>query len=240
MPKITIVVVVLVSIMVSCKKSSTLDGEIAISGAMKNVMWQGQLDGVINLDTISNTKNLYGLGPLSNLKGELLILDGQFFQSKVLSDSTMLVKKSPKAEAPFFVYGWQQNWKKLDLPKEISTVSSLERWIPTQVGEVNKPFIVKLIGVVSNAKIHIQNLPDNTKVSSPKEAHIGQVNYSIGKEEVTIVGFYSTKHKGIFTHHDSNLHLHLITNDLQKMGHLDDVAFSEMKIFLPTQLYQNN
>jgi acetolactate decarboxylase len=30
---------------------------------MKNVMWKGQLQGVINLDTIQNKNHLYGFGP---------------------------------------------------------------------------------------------------------------------------------------------------------------------------------
>ena len=72
-------------------------------------------------------------------------------------------------------------------------------------------------------------------MSSPKEAHQGQVDYKLNEEHVDIVGFFSTQHKGIFTHHDSYLHLHLITRDRTKMGHLDDVEFDEMKLYLPIQ-----
>ena len=39
-------------------------------------MWKGELSGTINLDTISNKKGLYGLGPESYLTGELLINNG--------------------------------------------------------------------------------------------------------------------------------------------------------------------
>lgn len=37
--------------------------DIQLAGAMKNVMWKGELQGVIDLDTISNRDGLYGLGP---------------------------------------------------------------------------------------------------------------------------------------------------------------------------------
>ena len=64
-------------------------------------------------------------------------------------------------------------------------------------------------------------------------AHQGQTNYRLGKEVVNIIGFYSQKHQGVFTHHDSYLHLHLITKDGRWMGHLDRVSFQDMQLLLP-------
>jgi acetolactate decarboxylase len=74
-------------------------------------------------------------------------------------------------------------------------------------------------------------------VSSPDEAHKGQINYELKNEQAYIVGFFSTVHKAIFTHHDTFLHLHLMTTDKQKMGHLDEVLFKKgtMKLYLPTE-----
>ena len=86
-------------------------------------------------------------------------------------------------------------------------------------------------GQVANAIIHVQNFPTGTKVSSPDEAHQGQVNYTIEDRQVEIIGFFSTEHKGVFTHHDSFLHMHLITKDESKMGHLDQLTSGEMKLY---------
>ena len=71
---------------------------------------------------------------------------------------------------------------------------------------LKRPFAFKLSGKVSKAIIHIQNLPKETKVSSPAEAHQGQTNYEIYNESVEIIGFFSTEHKGIFSHHNSKIH----------------------------------
>ena len=76
-------------------------------------------------------------------------------------------------------------------------------------------------------------MPEGTKVSSPDEAHQGQTNYNIANENAEIIGFFSTEHKGVFTHHDSFLHMHLITKDESKMGHLDELEIGEMKLYLP-------
>lgn len=233
------IALLLLIIIVSCKsenkESSTIDTypDIKIVGAMKNVMWKGELGGSINLDTISERKGLYGLGPESYLRGELLVNDGKNYVSKVSSDSTMIVEKTFDVSAPFFVYANVSEWEEIELPKEIVTSKDVEQFIDGKTANNKRPFAFKLIGTVSNAVIHIQNLPEGTKVSSPQEAHQGQTNYSLKNEEVEIIGFFSTEHKGIFTHHDSNIHLHLITKDESKMGHLDEVEIESMTLFLP-------
>ena len=215
------------------KKSLATYNDLTIVGAMKNVMWKGALAGTINLDTIPNKKGLYGLGPQSYLSGELLINNGKSYLSKVTSDSTMQVERTFDVMAPFFVYANVNKWKEIALPNTVKTINDLEKFVQLKTFEIKKPFALKLIGSVSNATIHIQNLPEGTKVSSPDEAHQGQTNYTIQNEAAEIIGFYSTEHQGIFTHHDSFLHLHLITKDALKMGHLDALEIGTMKLYLP-------
>ncbi len=207
--------------------------DIKIVGAMKNVMWKGKLGSSINLDTISDRNGLYGLGPVSYLTGELLINNGKSYVSKVTSDSTMTVEKTFNTSAPFLVYGNVTDWDKMELPANIKTIQDLEKFIDNRTTEFKRPFTFKLVGQVSSAIIHIQNLPEGTKVSSPAEAHQGQTNYNIENEDAEIIGFFSTEHKGVFTHHDSFLHMHLITVDESKMGHLDELEIGEMKLYLP-------
>jgi alpha-acetolactate decarboxylase len=220
------------------KKSETIienQSTVQVVGAMKNVMWKGELAGTINLDTIKNKNGLYGLGPVEYLTGELSIIDGKSYVSTVLTDSTMVVEETYQVKAPFLVYANQINWDAKNLPSDIKTIKELEEFIDKKTSNFKRPFVFKLKGQVSNAEIHIQNLPQGTKVSSPEEAHQGQTNYTLKNSEVEIVGFFSTEHKGVFTHHSSNVHMHLITTDRKKMGHLDDVLFGNgnMKYYLP-------
>lgn len=229
----------LLLLFISCKsdkkENSTIEtySDVKVVDAMKNVMWKGELEGNIQLDTISNTKGLYGIGPESFLTGELLINDGKAYLSKVTSDSTMSVEKTFTVSAPFFVYANVTDWEEITLPETIKTIPDLEKFIDDKTTEFKRPFAYKLSGKVKNAKIHIQNLPKGTKVSSPEEAHQGQTNYELNNEAVDIIGFFSTAHKGIFTHHDSFLHMHLITKDERKMGHLDAMEIDEMLLYLP-------
>lgn len=206
--------------------------DITVRGAMRDVMWKGELQGKFNPDTIQDKNSLYGLGPESYLTGELLINNGKSYVSRVVSDSTMLVEETYDVEAPFFVYGKVNEWTQVELPDTIDGISALERFIDQQTQDRKRPFCFKLTGTVHSAVIHIQNLPEGAKVSSPQEAHQGQKNYHLDNQEVEIIGFFSTQHKGIFTHHDSFLHMHLITADQKIMGHVDQMNFSNDSLVL--------
>lgn len=222
--------------LVSCNstsKETETYPDINIVGAMKNVMWKGELGSSIDLDTVSDKNGLYGLGPESYLTGELLINNGKSYISKVLSDSTMTVEKRFDVSAPFFVYGNVIEWNEIELPSGLKTIQDLEKFMDNNTIDFKRPFAFKLIGKISSAIIHIQNLPEGTKVSSPDDAHQGQTNYNAENEAAEIIGFFSTEHKGVFTHHDTFLHMHLITNDETKMGHLDELEIGEMKLYLP-------
>lgn len=229
---------ILILLLSSCStKTKQTKNDIKIVGEMKNVMWKGQLYGNINLDTISNKEHLYGLGPVEYLSGELMIFDGKSYKSTVLTPSTMKVEETYKAKAPFFGYVNIEKWEEKNLPQNIQTIAELESYLDKNTKSIKRPFMFKLNGIVGTAKIHVVNLPKGSKVSSPDEAHKGQTNFEIENQQVDILGFFSTEHKAIFTHHDTFLHMHLLTNDRTKMGHLDELKLKKgtVKLYLPTE-----
>lgn len=234
------VLLVCFAVLASCndaEKQSTQKPEtypdVQIVGAMRDAMFKGELYSKIDLDTISNKKGLYGLGPQAQMTGELLLFDGKSYVSKVVNDSIMRVEENFETGAPFLVYANVKEWGEVELPNKVDDMKSLESFIDSISMEQKRPFAFKLSGTVSDAIIHIQNLPPGSKVSSPAEAHVGQVKYSLVDEKVDILGFFSTQHKSVFTHHDSFMHLHLITKDRSKMGHLDKVRLGDLKLYLP-------
>lgn len=210
---------------------------VKIVGQMKNVMWKGQLHGSINLDTIANKTDLYGLGPIEYLSGEIVIIDSKSYKSTVVSDTTMKVEETYNIKAPFFSYANITKWTEKTLPDSIQTIQQLELYLNMTTKSISRPFMFKLSGIVEQATIHVVNLPRGSKVSSPDEAHKGQQNYELKNEQSDIIGFFSTDHKSIFTHHDTFLHMHLITANRKEMGHLDKVLFKNgvMKLYVPSE-----
>jgi len=212
------------------------NSNVQIAGAMKNVMWKGELHGTINLDSLSGRKNLYGIGPLEYLRGEIMIMDGKSYQSRVLKRKKMEVKEGFDAKAPFFVYVEVENWQQHILPDSVKTIKQLEDFLTHTTKHLKGPFAFKLSGHMNAAQIHIVNLPEGSEVRSPEDAHEGQENYHIRNKKVDIVGFYSTSHKGVFTHHDSFVHMHLITSDRKIMGHVDRMELGKnVLLFLPVE-----
>lgn len=210
-------------------------GNVLVMGAMCNVMWKGELFGKMNLDTISNREGLYGVGPLEYLRGEILIVDGVNYISTVDEKGDVSVVVNSDVKVPFFVYAnaIESDFVELELPSEIRSISDIEAFIDDATTDRVRPFVFKLHGTVSKANYHIQNLPLGTSVSNPDEAHSGQVKFELHDEEVDIIGFFSTEHQAVFTHHDTFLHMHIITEDRTKMGHLDAVKLENMTISLP-------
>lgn len=224
-------------LLLGCQSNETTpeDNSVKVVGAMKNVMWKGELDGVIELDTIANQKALFGIGPLAYLKGEILLLNGRPYVSRVAEDGTPSVKIEENVTAPFFVYANQSNWKEIRLPENVEDLESIEAYVNDRAAAINEPFLFKIHGNALKATYHIQNLADGSVVTNPSEAHAGQESFTLFNQKVVIVGFYSKSHQGVFTHHDSNMHLHVISSDWKHMGHLDELTLEVQsgKLLMP-------
>lgn len=206
---------------------------VSIVGEMRKVMREGRLEGTIRLDTIAKREHLYGLGPMAYLKGEITVLDGVAYRSVVLPDSSMAVDTTYAMEAPFFGYANIPSWTEATLPDSVRSLADIEQYLDAITKDRKRPFFFRLEGMVADAVIHVVNLPDGAVVTSPDEAHVGQVDYPIKDTEAVLLGFYSTEHKAVFTHHDTFVHIHLITADRSMMGHVDALVLgSGAKLYL--------
>ena len=217
---------VLISIsLLSCSKQQKLNSDVKSVSAMKNVMWKGELSAKIQLDTIQPKDGLFGIGPVEKLSGEITIIDGQTYVSTINAKKQMQVEINSNVGAPFFVYAHAYKFKEIKLPDSITNLTQLNDFL-TKEHDREQAYVFKLEGDIKSGKIHVQNLLPNTQVSSPKEAHQSQVDFEIGETAVEMLGFYSNSSQGIYTHHDTNIHVHLISQDKSMMGHCDEVVFN--------------
>lgn len=211
-----------------------VDGVVRVAGAMRNVMWKGEIEGIIKMDSLARP-GMYGIGPLESLAGELMLFDGMPYYSFVGHDSFMLVDYAHERSAPFFVYAEVREWKQIPIPDSVLNVPSLEHFLDAYTNGYSDPFVFWLEGFVDSAAFHIQNLPAGTVIRSPEDAHTGQVTYVNGRYEVDLLGFFSRKHQGIFTHHDTYIHVHVLTKNREGMGHLEKAHWSPgaMRLYVP-------
>jgi acetolactate decarboxylase len=201
---------------------------IEVVGQMRDVMWRGDLSGKISTDSL-NYPNAYGLGPIENLTGEVLLFEGQTFISKVIDSSAHQVTQVNSIHAPFFVYSKESDFKNISIAQNELSLQSTEELIDSLYVDYDKPLLVRIDGVFQNLTIHSVNLPEGSSVSSPDEAHKGLTKYHYENLSGSMVGFFSRKHKAVFTHHDSYFHAHFISDDRSIMGHVDLVSLNSDK-----------
>ena len=219
-----LLIFILTLVFVSCKNFSNASS-IEVVGQMRDVMWKGDLSGKISTDSLSGP-NAYGLGPIENLKGEVLLFEGQTFISKVIDSVTHQVNQVNSIKAPFFVFSKESDLKAISVGSAELSLKSTEELIDSLYFDYDKPLLIRIDGLFKGITVHSVNLPEGSSVSSPDQAHKGLTQYSYKNLSGSIVGFFSRKHKAIFTHHDSFLHAHFISDDRSVMGHVDSVLFN--------------
>ncbi len=220
-------------------RSALADGPTAISGkgyklwfigAQRETIMNGKLAAALDLNTLADLPHLYGLGPIEQLRGEVTILDSRSALARVAPDGAVNVTDSFDAGVPFFVWAEVPKWIKTPIPAEVRSFEDLERFLP-RAAEANgldaeKPLPFLVTGREDLIEYHILN-----RVGDPPhnmEAHKKiQIVFALARVEATIVGFHSTRHRGVFTPGDSNIHIHFQTPDNSNSGHIQKLEVGD-------------
>lgn len=212
--------------LIACDQKESYKMDIKVSGELRAIMHQGKVDATISTDTL-NLKNLYGLGALDSLSGEVMILNGTVYQSSVINDSLILSADKP-ASACLLIYSHVLSWDTL----AVGNNQDLNALLIEQAKELNliEPFPFILTGTPASVGYHVVNFDAKTDdISNHKESAF---NDQISNEMVSILGFYSTQSKGVYTHHDSDVHMHVIDVNRSIMGHVDNLDLGNGKFYL--------
>jgi len=216
------------------KDKKNIKVKVKYSGALKTIM-SGDIQSVISLDSL-NKKNLYALGAVENLKGEIQIFDSQPSNSYVINDN-LQINDSYNIKASLLVYAVVEEWNTFKI-ENIKTKTDLEDRIfsiaKSNGIDVENPFPFLLEGSIASIDWHVINWKDNDKIHTHKKHKESGLKGNLENKEVQIIGFYSTKHKAVFTHHTTNIHLHFKTKDNTVAGHIDDLLFDNeitLKLF---------
>jgi acetolactate decarboxylase len=230
---------ILILLTISCQnsdKKSTIT-EVKYSGVLRTLM-SGNIQSVISLASLSTKKHLYALGAVENLKGEIQIFDGKPSNSFVV-DSILQIRDSYNLKASLLVYAEVEEWTASEV-SNITTKSDLEELIfetaKSNGINIEKPFPFLLEGTITSLDWHVINWKDTDTIHDHKKHKESGLNGTLNNKYVEILGFYSTKHKAIFTHHTTNVHMHFKTKNKAIAGHIDDLELSEtLTLKLPKQ-----
>ena len=209
------------------------------AGVLKNMMQKGDITAKADLDSLRNRQNLYALGALENLKGEILIMNSQPYISYV-DEGQLIVDGNFDHKATLLVTATVSKWKTVTIPEEITSHDELEAYIESAAKEngidVHAPFPFLLAGKPSSFDWHVINWKEGDTEHS-HEKHVTSGPHGVlTNQEIEILGFYSDSHHAVFTHHTTNMHMHFLLDDGSNAGHVDDILLGQgMKLMLPVE-----
>jgi acetolactate decarboxylase len=188
------------------------------------MMHKGDISAKISLSELKDKPNLYALGAVENLKGEIQVFDGEpliaFASKGKLSFDTSFDKK-----ATLLVYTQVPEWKELTISNTITSYEQLETFIRESAEknglDVEEPFPFLISGKAKSLDWHVIDWKEGDAEHTHKKHIESGPHGTLTDTDIEILGFYSNKHHAIFTHHSTNMHLHFITKDRSIAGHLD-------------------
>ena len=214
-------------------KNTLIQVDVKYYGALKTMMHKGDLSAQVKLSDFAKTKHLYGIGAFENLKGEIQIYNGIPYNTFVL-DSAVAFDKSFDKKAALFVTAVVENWNSFEIPNGIKSHEQLEKHIAlvAQKNNINveEPFPFLINGTIESFDWHVINWK-NGDLEHSHEKHVNSgLNGTIKNRNVELLGFYSNSHHTIFTHHTTNMHIHVKTTDNEIAGHVDGLALGEKMV----------
>jgi alpha-acetolactate decarboxylase/formylmethanofuran dehydrogenase subunit E len=213
-------------------------GVVKSAGAMSETGKTG-FAPTISLDSLKKYPRVFGLGPLGKMQGEITLVDGVPFAGKADLEGNASIQTAWDIEAPFFVYGEVAAWESFPLKGTVTDQSELEKIVETVAlangYDLAEPFAFRIAGTFDHMVTHIVT-PRSADIVGFKEGR-NQENYPHEKESGQLIGFYSQTGRRIYTHHDSNIHMHFINESETFTGHVDKIetSLNGLTLFLPSK-----
>ena len=227
-----IIILLTVILVSSCgtDNKETNKFKVEYNGALKNMMHKGDISAKADLSNLKEIEHIYAIGALGHLKGEIQIFDSKPFNTMVI-DNILTFDNSFNKKATLLVYASISNWKSINIPDNIVTYEQLENYIEkaAKINQINidKPFPFLIEGTPQSFDWHVINWKEgDTEHSHDKHISSG-LNGTINNRKVELLGFYSDSHHAIFTHHTTNMHIHVKTVDNKIAGHVDGLTLGK-------------
>jgi acetolactate decarboxylase len=208
--------------------------EVHVIGEMRRMFMEHDIGPNVELRNVLKEANVYALGPVAGLKGEITVLDGQAFVSKA-DKAHVSVALEPGAKAIFLVYASVPAWRPVATPTNLVTESDLASFLQRSLpANSRSPFLVRATAL--HARYHIQNYQGKAGDLTHEAHDKAKLFFELSNTPVELVGFFTSREDdgGSFVHPGQTTHIHLIAEDWKSMGHLESVTLAPgAKLFLP-------
>lgn len=193
-------------------------GDTLVQISTIDALVKGIYDGACTFETLKKHGD-FGIGTLDDLDGEMLALDGQFFQ--ITSDGEVH-SVSDKAETPFSAVTFFKSDKSANLGK-MDSLAALQTQLDAASTSQNLFHAIRITGEFS--MMSLRSVPKQTLPYVPlPEAVKHQALFKLANVRGTLVGFRCPPFvKGINV---PGYHFHFISEDRKSGGHVLDCTVS--------------
>lgn len=214
--------------MVGCEKQ--IQPDVMVHGELKKIMHGDAREGIVNLGDVLKNEHIFGLGAMENLDGEIIIMDSEILITRAEVDQNPKIQMdvTENDKALLLVTSRVQSWTETVIGEQ-AVSGTIDKIIKTHADEMrldtNKPFPFIIEGEFELMNWHIISSPE------PGGSHDDHLEQSWKRRDVNvhgkILGFYSEHHKAIFTHHTTFTHMHVLYEDENLSGHVDDLVINK-------------
>jgi alpha-acetolactate decarboxylase len=199
-------------------------------GSLKATMEERSLGTVISLAQLRGDSALVGLGLLSSLRGEVLIVNGETWLSYPNTDGTVRSQKAGANDETlnFLVAATVPDWQSVPLEEDTKFSDlgdAIQRLATSSLLDTKKPIPFVVDGALVNLNFSVVNgvafaadrevSPEALKTASPK--------VKLDSAQGTLVGFFSDDERPEFLEPGTDVHAHVVVSSRSEAGHVDSV-----------------
>ncbi len=211
--------------------------EVQQFGGMRSALRLGNTSSQITFEDINSSPHAFGVGALTDLEGEITVVDGQIIVAKTEDGIRAISSTSNNSNdsATLLTLAYVDEWREYKFPSSMNFEDAVESVAAAHGIDTNTPFPFYILATTEAYEMHVINgfcpviTPDLEPKDQPWRLHGVETT-------LLIVGFFAKNQEGVMTHHGSSVHIHGIDTSRNEMvsGHLDSVAVQEgSTIFLP-------
>jgi len=209
--------------------------DVQVFGALREIMHQGDLSARVVLAEHVGP-HTFGLGAVADLKGEILVLDGEIMVSRP-DGARLEISADRDVGAALLVSARVEDWLRVPIPV-VQNPDALGDYLATAVNHAHldpeKPVPFRIEGRAKSVSWHVIDWPEgDTEHTHAKHKQAGLTGVE-NDVTVTILGFWSQHHQGVFTHRDDVLHMHVWIPEKGIAAHVDRLEPGpEMTLWVP-------
>ena len=182
----------------------------------------------VSLRELGDLPHVYALGPRAGASGESTVFDGQPCIARVVDGGVHVETSADTRHAACFlvydqVHAWRESVQLRAIDDEAALMATVRRVAGESGLDDETPFIFLLRAYAAAMTFHVLDKRDGLP-HTPALHERAKVRFQLERREVDVLGFYSSRHRGIFTPGDSDLHMHFRTVDGQISGHVERIA----------------